>query len=155
MQAARRRLIKGFSGAALLKVLAGAGIMLPGMALSEWTKAAFEAKNMSDALKALGVKSPTDSKDIQLTGPEISENGAQVSMGLSSSLAKVSQMAILIEKNPTMLSVMFHVPEGTEPAFQTRVKMAQSSQAHALVKADGKFFMTSREFRVTTGGCAG
>lgn len=155
MQAARRRLIKGFSGAALLKVLAGAGIMLPGMALSEWTKAAFEAKNMSDALKALGVKSPTDSKDIQLTGPEISENGAQVSMGLSSSLAKVSQMAILIEKNPTMLSVMFHVPEGTEPAFQTRVKMAQSSQVHALVKADGKFFMTSREFRVTTGGCAG
>lgn len=155
MQSGRRRLIKGFSGAALLKVLTAAGLVLPGMAQADWSKAAFEAKNMSDALKALGVKTSAESKDIQLTGSEISENGAQVSMGISTSLSNVTQMAILIEKNPTMLAVMFHVPEGTEPAFQTRVKMAQSSQVHALIKADGKFFMSSREFRVTTGGCAG
>lgn len=155
MLVGRRSLLQGFSGAALLKILAGAGIFLPGMALSDWSKPAFEAKNMADALKALGVKSSTESKDIQLTGPEISENGAQVSMGISSSLPNVTQMAILIEKNPTMLAAMFHVPEGTEPTFQTRVKMAQSSLVYALIKADGKFFMTSREFRVTTGGCAG
>lgn len=155
MQSGRRRLIQGFSGAALLKALTAAGLVLPGMALADWSKAAFEAKNMGDALKALGVKTPTDSKDIQLTGPEISENGALVSMGISTSLSKVTQMAILIEKNPTMLAAMFHVPEGTEPAFQTRLKMAQSSQVHALIKADGKFFMASREFRVTIGGCAG
>ncbi len=155
MQSERRRLIKGFSGVALLKVLAAAGIVLPGVALAEWSKAAFEAKNMTDALKAIGVKSSVESKDIQLTGPEISENGAQVSIGISSSLPNVTQMAILIEKNPTMLAAMFHLSGGTEPAFQTRVKMAQSSLVHALVKTDGKFFMTSREFRVTTGGCAG
>jgi sulfur-oxidizing protein SoxY len=50
---------------------------------------------------------------------------------------------------------MFVLPEGAEPFATTRVKMGQTSDVYALVKADGKWFMASKEVKVTLGGCGG
>jgi sulfur-oxidizing protein SoxY len=33
--------------------------------------------------------------------------------------------------------------------------MGQTSNVFAVVKSDGKFFMTSKEVKVTMGGCGG
>ncbi len=155
MNTERRKVLKGISGAALLKVLAGAGIIAPGMALAEWNKTAFDAKSMADTLKALGASAPADSKEVQVTGPDIAENGAVVPVGVTSALANTTMVAILIEKNPTTLAATFTVPEGTEANVQTRVKMGQTSNVYALVKADGKFYMATKEIKVTLGGCGG
>ncbi len=151
----RRNVLKTGSGAALLTVLAAAGIITPGMALADWNKAAFDAKSMADTLKAMGAATPTDSKDVQVTGPDIAENGAVVPVGVSSTLPNVTMVAILIEKNPNALSATFMLPEGTEANVQTRVKMGQTSNVYALVKSDGKFFMATKEIKVTLGGCGG
>ena len=151
----RRNLLKGSSGAALLGLLAAAGLIKPELALADWNKAAFDAKSMADTLKALGVAGTTDSKDVQVTGPDIAENGAVVPVGVSSTLPNVSMVAILIEKNPNALSATFNLPEGTEANVQTRVKMGQTSNVYALVKSDGKFFMATKEIKVTLGGCGG
>ena len=151
----RRNVLKSGSGAALLTVLAAAGIIKPGMALAEWNKAAFDAKSMADTLKAMGVGSPADSKDVQVTGPDIAENGAVVPVGVSSTLPNITMVAILIEKNPNALAATFTLPEGTEANVQTRVKMGQTSNVYALVKSDGKFFMATKEIKVTLGGCGG
>ena len=102
----RRNVLKTGSGAALLSVLASAGIIAPGMALADWNKAAFDAKSMADTLKALGATSATDSKDVQVVGPDIAENGATVQVGVTSTLPNVTMMAILIEKNPNALARM-------------------------------------------------
>ena len=138
-----------------MSLLAAAGIIAPGMALAEWNKAAFDAKSMADTLKALGAGAPADSKDVQVTGPDIAENGAVVPVGVSSTLPNVTMVAILIEKNPNALAASFTLPEGTEANVQTRVKMGQTSNVFAVVKSDGKFFMTSKEIKVTLGGCGG
>ena len=151
----RRNVLKSGSGAALLSVLAAAGIIRPGVALADWNKAAFEAKNMADTLKALGATTPADSKDIQMTAPDIAENGAVVPIGIASTLPNVTMVAIMIEKNPSTLAATFTLPAGTEPNIQTRVKMGQTSNVFAVVKSDGKFFMTSKEVKVTMGGCGG
>ena len=151
----RRNVLKSGSGAALLSVLATAGIIRPSMALADWNKAAFEAKSMADSLKALGAGSPAESKDVQITGPDIAENGAVVPVGVSSTLPNVTMVAILIEKNPNALAASFTLPEGTLANFQTRVKMGQTSNVYALVKSDGKFFMATKEIKVTLGGCGG
>ena len=151
----RRNVLKSGSGAALLGMLAAAGIINPGMALADWNKAAFDAKSMADTLKARGAAGTTDSKDVQVTGPDIAENGAVVPVGVSSTLPNVSMVAILIEKNPNALSATFNLPEGTEANVQTRVKMGQTSNVYALVKSDGKFFMATKEIKVTLGGCGG
>ncbi len=151
----RRNLLKGSSGAALLGLLAAAGLIKPELALADWNKAAFDAKSMADTLKALGVSASVDSKDVQVTGPDIAENGAVVPVGVTSTLANVSMVAVLVEKNPNALACTFTLPEGTECNVQTRVKMGQTSNVYALVKADGKFYMATKEIKVTLGGCGG
>jgi sulfur-oxidizing protein SoxY len=151
----RRNVLKSGSGAALLSVLAAAGIVTPGVALADWNKAAFDAKSMADTLKALGATAPADSKDVQLTAPDIAENGAVVPIGVASTLPNITMVAIMIEKNPSTLAASFTLPAGTEPNIQTRVKMGQTSNVFAVVKSDGKFFMTSKEVKVTMGGCGG
>jgi sulfur-oxidizing protein SoxY len=147
--------MKSGSGAALLSILAAAGIIKPGVALADWNKAAFEAKSMADTLKALGATTPADSKDVQMTAPDIAENGAVVPIGVASTLPNVTMVAIMIEKNPSTLAANFTLPAGTEPNIQTRVKMGQTSNVFAVIKSDGKFFMTSKEIKVTAGGCGG
>ena len=151
----RRNVLKSGSGAAFLGALAAAGIIKPGMVLADWNKAAFETKNLADTLKALGVSSPADSKDVQMTAPDIAENGAVVPIGIASTLPNVTMIAIMIEKNPSTLAANFTLPAGTEPFIQTRVKMGQTSNVYALVKSDDKFFLTSKEIKVTAGGCGG
>lgn len=151
----RRTVLKSGSGAALLGMLAAAGLITPGVALADWNKAAFDAKSMADTLKALGAGQPADSKEVQVTGPDIAENGAVVPVGVASSLPNISMVAILIEKNPNALAATFTLPEGTEANVQTRVKMGQTSNIYALVKSDGKFFMATKEIKVTLGGCGG
>ena len=155
MNKQRRNVLKTCSGAALMSLLAAAGIIAPRIALAEWNKAAFDAKSMADTLKALGAGTPADSKDVQVTGPDIAENGAVVPVGVSSTLPNVTMVAILIEKNPNALAASFTLPEGTEANVQTRVKMGQTSNVYALVKSDGKFFMATKEIKVTLGGCGG
>ncbi len=151
----RRNVMKSGSGAALLSILAAAGIIKPGVALADWNKAAFEAKSMADTLKAMGATTPADSKDVQITGPDIAENGAVVPIGVATTLPNVTMVAIMIEKNPSTLAATFTLPAGTEPNIQTRVKMGQTSNVIVVVKSDGKLFMTGKEIKVTMGGCGG
>jgi sulfur-oxidizing protein SoxY len=157
MNAGRREVIKAGGGVTLLALLAAAGWLKPGEALAaDWNKAAFDSKTMDEAYKALSGGAPAQSKDIAFVAtPDIAENGAVVPVGVTSSIPKTESIAILIEKNPNMLAAQFDIPAGTEPAITTRVKMGQSSNVYALVKADGKYYVASKEIKVTLGGCGG
>jgi sulfur-oxidizing protein SoxY len=157
MNSSRREMLKGSGGATVLALAAAAGLFKPGSAWAQqaWNKAAFETKSLSDAVKAMGGASPTESKDIQITSPDIAENGAVVPFTIQSKLPKTESMALLVEKNPSILAASFNIPDGTEPWVNTRVKMGQTSNVIALVKADGKFYYASKEVKVTLGGCGG
>lgn len=108
---------------------------------------------MDEALDALGAILPENNTAIQLTAPDIAENGAIVPVTVTSALARTEQIAILVDKNPSMLVANFLIPEGTEGFVTTRIKMAQTSSVIVLVKADGRFYRTSKEVKVTAGGC--
>jgi len=111
---------------------------------------------MDATMKALGGGTPAQSKDIAFfQTPDIAENGAVVPIGITSNIPKTESIAILVEKNPNMLAAVFDVPAGTDPSLSTRIKMGQSSNVYALVKADGKYFVASKEIKVTLGGCGG
>ena len=105
-------------------------------------------------LKALGGSSTEKSSLITLNTPDIAENGAVVPVNVSTTL-KATQIAIIVEKNPSALAAQFFIPEGTEPFVGTRVKMGQTSNVDVLVKADGKWYVASKEIKVTLGGCGG
>jgi sulfur-oxidizing protein SoxY len=153
----RRAILKSGGGATLLALVAAAGWLKPEAAAAEtWNKVAFETKSLADTMKAFGGGEPVPSKDITFfQTPEIAENGAVVPIGVTSNIPKTESIAILIEKNPNMLAAVFALPPGTEPAISTRVKMAQTSNIYAVVKADGKYYVASKEIKVTLGGCGG
>ncbi len=128
--------------------------LMPSAAQAARNENAFNAKTVSDAVKALGATA-VDSKEIVITSPDIAENGAVVPVTVQSNLPKTEEIYILVEKNPNPMSAAFTIPEGTEASVQTRVKMGQSTNVHAIVKAGGKFYSTVKETKVTLGGCGG
>jgi sulfur-oxidizing protein SoxY len=141
--------------AAVAGAMASAGL-LPTAVHAAWSQAAFEAKSMADAVKALGGAAPVESKDVTLTGPDIAENGAVVPVACASSLPGVKRLALLVEKNPNTLAAVFDVTDAVEPSFATRVKMGQSSNVYAVaMMADGKVLFAQKEIKVTLGGCGG
>jgi sulfur-oxidizing protein SoxY len=152
MQTRREVMARGVGVAGLL---AGAG-MLPRAAQAAWAQAAFDAKTMADAAKALGGGAPVESKDVALTAPDIAENGAVVPLGCACALPGVKRLLLLVEKNPNVLSAVFDVGDAVEANFATRVKMGQSSNVYAVaMMGDGKVLYAQKEVKVTLGGCGG
>jgi sulfur-oxidizing protein SoxY len=138
-------------------LLAAAGLLTTREALAQqqaWNKAAFETKSVADTYKVLG-GTPAESADISITAPDIAENGAVVPVGVASKIPNTQAVYILVEKNPNMLAAGFNIPQGTEPNVATRIKMGQTSNVYAVVKAGDKFFVASKEVKVTLGGCGG
>jgi len=157
MNATRRDVLKKGGGLTLLSLVAAAGWLGSDDArAADWNKAAFETKSLDETIKALGGSASAQSKDIAFVStPDIAENGAVVPIGVASAIAKTESIAILIEKNPNILAAVFDIPPGTDPAISTRIKMGQSSNVYALVKADGKYYVAAKEIKVTLGGCGG
>lgn len=154
MEQGRRRFIRSTGG--LVGALLAAGMIEPRQAdAAEWNKAAFEAKDLEQIVRALGGEAPAQSNAIDLVVPEIAENGAVVPVGVISRLPDTEAIAIVVEKNPNPLAAMFALPSGTVADLQTRVKMAETCKVFALVKAGGRYAYLAKEVKVTLGGCGG
>jgi sulfur-oxidizing protein SoxY len=155
----RREFIKTGGAAGIFGLFVAAGLVKPAPAFAQssgWNAAAFSTKTIDDTYKAMGAQSVVPTKEVSWGAtPEIAENGAVVPVALTSNLPNTESIAFLIEKNPNTLSARFDFPRGTEPSISTRVKMGQTSDVFALIKADGKYYVAKREIKVTLGGCGG
>ena len=149
----KRRVVVQSLGA--LGLFVSLGLITEREAFAAAARPGFDQTTFDGALKAIGASSTADSKDIQLVSPEIAENGAVVPVAVTSAIPNTEQIVILVENNPNPLSANFTISAGTAPSIQTRVKMGGTSNIVALVKADGKLYRTSRETKVTLGGCGG
>src|SRR5512143_3511505 len=109
MEIRRRSLLKAAGTAGALLV---AGLLRPVAALAAWSKEAFGAKNLAEALKSLGATGAAPSADIAIEAPQIAENGAVVPIEITSKLAGTTAIAVLIEKNPFPLAGKFNFSEG-------------------------------------------
>jgi len=152
----RREVLQRSATVASALIAAG---LLPQWARAQtaaWNSAAFEAKNMSDVMKALGASAPVESKDVSITGPDIAENGAVVPLGAATALPGARRLLLLVEKNPAVLTSMFELTDAVESAVSTRVKMSQSSDVYAVaMMGDGRVLFAQKEVKVTLGGCGG
>ena len=149
-----RRTFLRLAGAAI--VTAGSGLLRAGNALAAaWNKNGFESKSTADALKTLGVSGALSSKDIIIAAPDIAENGAQVPVTVTSKIPNTQSISIIADKNPFPLTSTFDLSSGAEGYISTKLKMGQTSNVIAVVRADGKFFTASKEIKVTIGGCGG
>jgi sulfur-oxidizing protein SoxY len=89
-----------------------AGLLKPGMALADWNKAGFEAKDLNGALASIGGTAAAASGDISVKAPDIAENGAVVPVEISSNIAGTESIAIVGEKNALPLIADFKLMNG-------------------------------------------
>jgi sulfur-oxidizing protein SoxY len=152
----RRSFLKGTLAGSAVAVAVSAGMLSPRQVLAAWPKDAFNAESVNTALNNLfGDDLTKPSDDIDIKAPDIAENGAVVPVTVSTGIANVDEIAIIAEKNPTPLAGNFKLASNAKGFVSTRIKMGQTSNVIAVVRADGKSFSARKEVKVTIGGCGG
>jgi sulfur-oxidizing protein SoxY len=157
VSATRRLILKGAGVLALV----GLGVIsfdLPvalAAANDKYPEDAFKAKSEADAIKALYGKTAEASDKVKLDAPEIAENGAVVPVSVATTLADVTSISFLVSENPVVLVASYKIPAGTMPSVANRIKMAKTSNVIVVVEAGGKLYSTTKEVKVTVGGCGG
>jgi sulfur-oxidizing protein SoxY len=155
--ATRRLILKGAGSVALI----GLGNIPFGLAPAfaaannKYPEDAFKQKTDADAIKSLYGKTAEPSDKVKLDAPEIAENGAVVPISVSSSLADVTSISILVSENPNALAASYKIPAGTIAGVANRIKMQKTSNVIAIVEAGGKLYSATKEVKVTVGGCGG
>ncbi|MBF0255012.1 MAG: thiosulfate oxidation carrier protein SoxY [Gammaproteobacteria bacterium] len=151
----RRVLLKGSLAASTLGVAAGAGLLAPQAVLAAWNTDAFKAKTEADAMTAMfGATEAEASGAIDVSAPEIAENGAVVPIKVETSL-KAESISIVAPNNPSPMVSSFALGEGAQSFASTRIKMGKTGDVIAVVKADGKLYSARKSVKVTIGGCGG
>jgi sulfur-oxidizing protein SoxY len=153
----RRLILKGVAMVALASLGVARFGLMPAFAAAndKYPEDAFKQKSSEDAIKALYGKTADPSDKVKLDAPEIAENGAVVPISVSSTLADVTSISILVAENPNALAASYKIPAGTIPNVANRLKMARTSNVIAVVEAGGKLYSATKEVKVTVGGCGG
>ena len=108
---------------------------------------------MKETFAALGVEKPVVDQRVVLQAPDTAENGAYVGIGIESSIPNIDAVAFLVDKNPSVLAGYFEMKKLEKLKLGTKIKMAETSDLVALVKADDQYFMNTRHVKVVLGGC--
>ena len=154
--AARRLILQG-TGAVALVGLGHIAFVSGAFAAAndKYPEDAFKAKSEADAIKALYGKTAEASDKVKLDAPEIAENGAVVPVSVTTTLSDVTSISFLVSENPVVLVASYKIPAGTIPSVANRIKMAKTSNVIVVVEAGGKVYSTTKEVKVTVGGCGG
>jgi sulfur-oxidizing protein SoxY len=128
--------------------------MLPIRAMAaSWNAPAFLANQSESALTGLGASNIKPSSLISIVAPDKAENGAVVQIEVMSNISNTESIAILVDKNPTSLIAHFKFANGADPFVVTRIKMAETSDIQAVIKADNQYFVAKRNVEVLENGC--
>lgn len=156
MNMKRRVFLKGTLASGTVAVAVGAGLLTSGQVLAAWPANAFGNRPFDEALKNLhGTNQHTPSDKIEIEAPDIAENGMVVPITVRSSLDNIENISIMVAKGNSPLSSSYEMSAALTGFISTRIKMGQTSDVVAVVKAGGKLYSASKEVKVTVGGCGG
>lgn len=156
----RRTALQRAAQAAALK-WAPAGVAalgwMAGPVQAAWPAKAFEATATADAVEQLFPgRKPQASDGVQITAPEIAENGTVVPITVTTTLAGARSITLMADGNPRALAAQHHFGPRSSGPVTVRIRLAKSQNIVALVAtADGKLYSSTRQIKVTLGGCGG
>ena len=148
MNAHRRLVLKGMFAL-------GAIAAWPRLLLAARPDAIFDITDADKVIADLFGQAAADSDQVTMKIPDIAENGAVVPVTISTTLEDVESISIVVVNNPTPLAASFIMSPRMLPTVAVRIKMGESSEVRALVKAGGNLYSTTKEVKVTIGGCGG
>jgi len=153
MDGGRRRALRAGGGLLAALVAAGFAPAAPAQSGMAWNAAAFGAADLDTALKALGAGGAVESPDIRIEAPEVSDTGGTVPVTVASDIPGTEAIALLVDRNPTALSAVIDIPAGTDPWVNLNLRMAESGNVVALVRATGRYYHARRAVKLVQGGC--
>jgi sulfur-oxidizing protein SoxY len=153
MDANRRRMMTGTAAALAGSFLAG--LLRPGTLLAAWNQQAFDAKNLQDALQALGMSRAVQSKDIVIDAPDAAENGAFVPVQITSRIPGTQSIAVFVDRNPWPHIARFEFAQYTLPFVALRLRVAETSPVRVVVRARESYYIATKDVSVVAGGCGG
>lgn len=140
-------------GLAALAIAAVPG-RLSALDFRETKPKAWTATKVDDAIKELFGSSTLVDGGINLSAPDIAENGAVIPVSFSTEL-KATKIAVFQDANPESAVAVFNLNEFSVPDFAIRIKMAKTGTVTVVAEADGKLHSASKLVKVTIGGCGG
>ena len=153
----RRTFLKAGLATGATAVAVNAGMLVPNTVFAAWNEAAFKTKSVDEGMSAVfGATNAADSADIKLKAPAIAENGAVVPVEVDATAIKgVESIAIFASKNAVPLACTYKLSGSAQGFAAVRIKMGETQDVVAVVKAGGKLFKAKSEVKVTIGGCGG
>lgn len=152
----RRSFLKGLTVTAPL-----AAVATPALLNAKEAPKSPNAMDIKSAVNAVtGGKAPAASDKVDLTVPEIAENGAVVPVKVNvdhpmedGNYVKGIHIFATENANVRCADVML-TPMNANAYFGTRIKLGKSQKVMALVAlSNGEFIMAEKPVKVTIGGC--
>jgi sulfur-oxidizing protein SoxY len=110
--------------------------------------------------KFTGGMTPVEGR-IKLDLPELAENGNTVPLSVTvpgpmAGNTYVQEILVVAPANPNARVIRFRFSPASVPEASTRIRLAETQDVVAVAKlSDGTFFQTTRQIKVTIGGCGG
>ena len=115
---------------------------------------AWTATKVDEAIKEIfGTTAMTEGK-INLTAPDIAENGAVIPVSFDTEL-KATKIAVFQDANPESAVAVFNINEYSVADYAIRIKMAKTGTVTVVAEENGKLYSASKLVKVTIGGCGG
>jgi len=127
--------------------------MSPASLFGAWSAKDFQQCSIVEAfMAALGTGAPDISDKITIVAPPVAEDSSVVPVQVISSL-KSEVLYLFAEKNVTPLVIKCNLQGNVLPGFSLNIKMKESSTLYAVVKSEGRFFMTSVHVEIVAQAC--
>ena len=124
--------------------------------LAGWPAANFAQTTFDAAMKQLLKGKPIVETDkIELTIPEIAENGAVVPVTVTTGLKDIRKLSLVAEQNPAPLVIEAQLAPELEPFLSARLKLASTSFVYAIAEGEKVCYSVKKKVKVTIGGCGG
>lgn len=152
----RRIFLKGTLAGSAMAAAVGAGLVTPSRVLANWPEDAMLSESVDEALNSLfGSSSLEESGDVELTAPDIAENGAVVPITVETGMDNVDSVSIMVEGAGSPVAGHYELTSNAHPMISTRIKMGETADVLGVVRANGTTYVARREVKVTVGGCGG
>lgn len=140
----------------IFRAVAGAcaSVLYANKSLAAWPETHFSKGDFTTRFQEVfGDRAIIDSAAIQVTLPDIAENGAAVPITISSDLPEIQRLYIWVEKNPTPLAAEIGFDPALAVYLTARIKMAESCNVVVIAQQGDLLLRNRRWVNVMQGGC--
>jgi sulfur-oxidizing protein SoxY len=112
------------------------------------------ATKVDEAMTAMFGTTKTVEGGINLSAPEIAENGAVIPISFDTNL-NAKTIAVFQDANPEATVAVFTLNGKTVADYAIRIKMQKTGKVTVVADVDGVLHAVTKEVKVTIGGCGG